>query len=690
MPISPSLSIDDALVRSDGASLEWEDATADDGSPLTVISQYLLYSDDSQSVASFYKVPVSGDKHTLLDLVDGTTYLIKLVQEIDSGLVYSNLLSVYASSNPSPPSVQSIVGIDNGMTMNLSYASDGASTMSKVTFLLADTIDIFTIEKQLVYQAGQPAPTSFNLTQADNAAIINGATFEVACFTTNDRGDSAISNAMLGAPSNLPDAPQNLATIPAVSPSYWNQSMWLSWNDPADFSQYSSDPALQYEVQFDIGTAGVWTSVTGDVAALPSPRQFQINSLTNGISTQFKIRYINSNGIGAWSSAISATPFNISSGVVGFTAVDGDHQVTLSWSIPSNLGGLPLHQYKLLESTTNTEQMLDSGDTSYIWSGLTNGVSYSFTLTPVTIDENAETWDGIAVSLTDQVPFTIPDPPTNLTAIASNQSVTLSWDAPSDNGRAITGYKILITSTSPPVRTYYVNSDLSQTIYGLTNGTTYTFKVSALNEAGYSNYSTTVSAIPFTAPSEPLNFNATAGDTQVTATWSPSQNNGGYSITQYVISATDEFGTSSNTIVLVSDALADGSYSQVLSDMVNGVSYTIKVKAVTDVAQSSWTPDEIVIPFGQPVVSSVVASGQTLTAVVSPNGRKIIEYHALALDSDPSPDDAFFIEQAVSDETYSGTVTYSIPFQLSGNISKYLFFVTTEQGNSAVSTNFGN
>lgn len=90
MPISPSLSIDDALVRSDGASLEWEDATADDGSPLTVISQYLLYSDDSQSVASFYKVPVSGDKHTLLDLVDGTTYLIKLVQEIDSGLVYSN------------------------------------------------------------------------------------------------------------------------------------------------------------------------------------------------------------------------------------------------------------------------------------------------------------------------------------------------------------------------------------------------------------------------------------------------------------------------------------------------------------------------------------------------------------------------------------------------------------------------
>ena len=90
--------------------------------------------------------------------------------------------------------------------------------------------------------------------------------------------------------------------------------------------------------------------------------------------------------------------------------------------------------------------------------------------------------------------------------------------------------------------------------------------------------------------------------------------------------------------------------------MVNGVSYTLKVKAVTDVAQSSWTPEETVIPFGQPIVTSIVPSGQTLTVVVSPNGRKIIEYHALALDSDPSPDDAFFIEQTVSDETYSGTV----------------------------------
>jgi large repetitive protein len=275
------------------------------------------------------------------------------------------------------------------------------------------------------------------------------------------------------------------------------------------------------------------------VSDLPSPRQLQINSLSNGISTQFKIRYINSNGIGAWSSTISATPFNISSGVVGFTAVDGDHQVTLSWSIPSNLGGLPLHQYKLLESTTNTEQMLDSGDTSYIWSGLTNGVSYSFTLTPVTIDENAQMWDGVGVSLSDQIPYTIPEPPTNLTALASNQSITVSWDAPYDNGRAITGYKVQLsyqaalgtTSFTPPP----YNADLSQTIYGLTNGTTYTVKVSAKNGAGYSDYSTTISAIPFAAPSEPLNFNATAGDTQITATWSASQNDGGYSITQYVI-----------------------------------------------------------------------------------------------------------------------------------------------------------
>lgn len=686
---APIISIDAALVRSDGTSLQWIDATDDNGDTLVIISQYLLYSDDSQSVASFYKVPVSGDKHTLLDLVDGTTYLIKLVQEVDSvGLVYSNLLSVYASSKPSAPSIQSIVGIDNGMTMNLSYASDGASIMSKVTFLLANGSDIFTIEKNLVYQSGQPAPTAFDLLLSDNAAIVNGATFEVACFTTNDRGDSVISNAMLGAPSNLPDAPQSLATVAPVSPGYWNQSIWLSWDDPADYSQYSDDASLQYEVQFEIGGSGVWTSVVGDVAALPSPqRQVQINSLSNGVSTQFKVRYINSNGIGAWSSTISATPFNISSGVVGFSAVDGNEQISFSWEIPTNLGGLPLYQYKLLESTTNTEQSLDSGDTSYTWSGLTNGDSYSFTMTPVTIDSNAQMWDGVAMSLNDQVPFTVPDAPTGLQAVASDSSVTLSWVTPSDNGRTITGHKILVTSTNSS-KIDYANADSSQTVYNLVNGTSYTFQVQAQNAGGYGQSSTTVSAIPFMSPSEPLNFNIAPGDTQITATWSPPQNNGGYPITQYVISATDEFNSTSSTTVLASDALVDGSFSKVLIDMVNGVSYSLKIKAVTNVAQSLWTPDQLVIPFGHPTVNSVSINGQSLTAVVSPNGRKIIEYHALAIDSDPSPDDVFYVEQAVLDETYSGSVTYSIPFALSGNISKYLFFVSTEQGNSAVSTNF--
>jgi hypothetical protein len=688
--LPPVLSIDTSLVRSDGTSLIWGDTTDDNGDPLTIISQYLLYSDDSQSVASFYKVPVSGENHTLLDVVDGTTYLIKLVQEIASGLVYSNILSVYASSKPSPPSIQSIVGIDNGMTINLSYASDGASVMSKVTFLLADSTDIFTIEKDLVYQAGQPAPTSFDLLESDNSAIVNGASFEIACFTTNSRGDSAISNAMLGSPSNLPDSPQSLATLPPISPEYWNQSIWLSWSDPADFSQYSSDSTLQYEVQFDVGASGVWTSVTGEVSALPSPRQLKINSLSNGVSTQFKIRYINSNGIGAWSSIISATPFNISSGVVAFTAVDGNEQISFSWAIPTNLGGLSLDRYYIMDTTGNNSANLNASRTSYVWDSgnFINGSSYNFSLTPVTIDGNGVRWNGQAVYFNNQIPYTVPDAPTNLQAVASNQSVTLSWVAPPDNGRSITGYKVSYTFAGITSINDY-NAELSQTIYTLTNGTSYSFKVQALNEAGYGDWSDEVSAIPFTPPSEPLNFSVVAGDTQITASWSPSQNTGGYAITQYAISSTDEFGSSSSTTVLASEALlGDGSFSKVLSDMVNGVSYTLKVKAVTDVAQSEWTPVETVIPFGQPIVNSVVASGKTLTAVVAPNGRKIIEYHALAIDSDPSPDDVFFIEQAVDDDTYSGTVTYSIPFALSGDISKYLFFVSTEQGNSAVNTNF--
>src|SRR5207253_326537 len=79
-------------------------------------------------------------------------------------------------------------------------------------------------------------------------------------------------------------------------------------------------------------------------------------------------------------------------------------------------------------------------------------------------------------------PMTVPDVPTGVTATAGNASAGVSWTAPAfDGGSPITGY----TVTSSGGQTAIAGgSSTSVTVTGLTNGTAYTFTVTATNVVG--------------------------------------------------------------------------------------------------------------------------------------------------------------------------------------------------------------
>ena len=75
-----------------------------------------------------------------------------------------------------------------------------------------------------------------------------------------------------------------------------------------------------------------------------------------------------------------------------------------------------------------------------------------------------------------------PGAPTGVTAKAGNVSALVSWKAPASNGSSpITGYTV---TSSPGSKTCTTTGALSCTVSGLTNGTSYTFKVKAKNTAG--------------------------------------------------------------------------------------------------------------------------------------------------------------------------------------------------------------
>ena len=340
MSVNPVLSVDASKVRDDGNHLLWDSAEDDQGNLLTIKDQYLLFSDDAQAVASFHKVSVEGDSHTLLSLTDGVTYLVKLAQETDeAGILFSNTLSLVATSKPSAPTLGTIIGKDNSLQIPITHGSDGGSNMSKITFLLANGSDIFAIVKSLSYVASQPAPSTFTSTTADNANMVNNSTFEIACYTTNVRGDSPLSVAGLGTPSNYPDAPQNLAIFQPSNSYYNDEKQILTWEHPSDYNEYgSTHTVLQYEINYRVSGTDAWSTSQGDLASLSPERRKEISSLTNGTSYDFRIRYINDFGAGQYSSIISSTPFGKVSAVQNFQLVSaGDETLEFSWNEPSDV-----------------------------------------------------------------------------------------------------------------------------------------------------------------------------------------------------------------------------------------------------------------------------------------------------------------------------------------------------------------
>ena len=89
-------------------------------------------------------------------------------------------------------------------------------------------------------------------------------------------------------------------------------------------------------------------------------------------------------------------------------------------------------------------------------------------------------------------PTAIPAAPTAVTAVAGNAKATVSWTAPANGGSAITRYTV---TASPGGKTAITTGATTADVTGLTNGTAYTFTVTATNTWGTSSPS---------APSSPV------------------------------------------------------------------------------------------------------------------------------------------------------------------------------------------
>ena len=115
---------------------------------------------------------------------------------------------------------------------------------------------------------------------------------------------------------------------------------------------------------------------------------------------------------------------------------------------------------------------------------------------------------------------TVPATPTNLAATAGNGQVSLSWTA-SSGAASYTIYRSTSSGTETSYRTGLTTTSLTDT--GLTNGTTYFYKVTAVSPAGESAKSTEANATPTSGTGgTPKQLLLNPGFESATASWTAS------------------------------------------------------------------------------------------------------------------------------------------------------------------------
>jgi hypothetical protein len=306
-----------------------------------------------------------------------------------------------------------------------------------------------------------------------------------------------------------------------------------------------------------------------------------INGLKNGKTYKVKVTATNSFGTSPASHAAKVEP-GLPLAPPGVTTVGGNGKVTVSWS-PAADNGSPISNYNVVAAPGPRGCNASASD-SCVVSGLTNGTSYTFTVSAT----NAEGTGAASPPSAPVTPAAVPGAPTGVTATAHNASASVSWTDPSSNGSAIESYTVTaIDSTTPGNGGQTVSGSGSPlTVASLTDGDSYTFTVTATNGVGTGPAGTSNAITPATVPDAPTGVSAAPDSNTdpgvLDVSFTPGFDEGS-TIMGYTVTITDQTNPSDpNNGLTVS-----GSGSPItVSGLTSGDTYSFTVTATNGIGTS--------------------------------------------------------------------------------------------------------
>jgi prepilin-type N-terminal cleavage/methylation domain-containing protein len=472
---------------------------------------------------------------------------------------------------------------------------------------LVDYID-GTLQSSSSYAGALASNAPVVLGTANGYPSFNGSLAQVALYNTALTAPQVAQLYTAGGVliAAAPSAPTGVVATPG------NTTATVSWTAPSG----NGSPPTNYAVKYSSDGGVTWT--TANWAAYGS--SYTVTGLTNGTPYTFLVTALNAIGYGPASVASSAvTPAAVPGAPTGVTATAGNTTANVTWTAPVSNGGSAITAYTVTSSPGGVICGATT-TTSCGFTGLTNGTSYTFTVTAT----NAAGTGPSSVTSNAVTPATVPGAPTGVSATSNqNTQSVVSWTAPASNGSPITAYTV---TSSPGSFTCTTTGATSCTVTGLTNGTSYTFTATATNSVGTGPASLPSNTItPAAVPGSPTSATATSNqNSQSTVTWTAPTPNGTTAITAYTVTSSPGGLTCTTS----------GATSCTVTGLTNGTSYTFTATATNSVGTGPASlPSNTVTPAAPPsaptsitAVASTPTSATVSWTAASANGSAITGY----------------------------------------------------------------
>ena len=547
----------------------------------------------------------SSGPYALGGLTNGTDYgfRVRAVTEVGAG-PWSAAVTVRPFTRPSAPTtVQSLRG-DGEVEVSWGAAASNGSDVTG-----------YSIDFRLATDSGWiSAGTTTGLTTVVEG-LTNGQLYDFRVRATNAAGDGPYGSTN-ATPGDQPSAPRDLDV--ANSPT----GVTISWTAPADDGGFAID---DYELQFtENGSPWAAFDTVEGLSVLAS-------DLELGSDYEFRVRANSEFGSGDWSPVVAITRYTAADSPDPVTPTRGDREVELAWAAPAANGSAITGYTVSYRRATDAAwtSLTPTTATSATVTGLTNGVSYQFTVSAT----NAA-GPSVESNIVSAVPAKAATAPVITAEAPSDGGASISYDPPADaGGYPVDGYEVEYREVGA---TTWESNGSTASVSGLDNGVAVEFRIRAITEFGPGAWAYSAAITPAGLPFAPGLPGAASGDDQVVVTWGAAGGNGSsideYQVRYSVVGGSDPVTIDSGLVLTTT-----------VTGLVNGTSYQFEVRAHSATGWSAWSA----VAYATP---GAVPSAPTTLAVTGGNGALALSW---ALPSDiggHTPDD-YAVEYRVTGAT---------------------------------------